>query len=122
MTVGIIVQTRTGSTRLPGKVMMKADDKLLMIDYVINQLKHSKLHDEIVVANTNLEQDDVIFDYSIYNILSEETITFNADTNNTYAFNILNQYNKEPIGRRRYLLNFFIGKKLNNLIETIGDF
>ena len=63
MTVGIIVQTRTGSTRLPGKVMMKADDKLLMVDYVINQLKHSKLHDEIVVATTNLEQDDVIFDY-----------------------------------------------------------
>jgi len=63
MTVGIIVQTRTGSTRLPGKVMMKADDKLLMIDYVFNQLKHSKLHDEIVVATTNLKQDDVIFDY-----------------------------------------------------------
>ena len=34
-----------------------------MIDYVINQLKHSKLHDEIVVATTNLKQDDVIFDY-----------------------------------------------------------
>ena len=49
MTVGIIVQTRTGSTRLPGKVMMKADDKLLMVDYVINQLKHSTLHDEIVI-------------------------------------------------------------------------
>ena len=63
MTVGIIVQTRTGSTRLPGKVMMKADDKLLMIDYVINQLKHSKLHDEIVIATTDLKQDDVIFDY-----------------------------------------------------------
>jgi len=63
MTVGIIVQTRTGSTRLPGKVMMKADDKLLMVDYVINQLKHSKLHDEIVIATTDLKQDDVIFDY-----------------------------------------------------------
>ena len=44
MTVGIIVQTRTGSTRLPGKVMMKADDKLLMIDYVIDQLKNSHTH------------------------------------------------------------------------------
>ena len=63
MTVGIIVQTRTGSSRLPAKVMMKADDEFLMIDYVINQLKHSKLHDEIVVATTNLKQDDVIFDY-----------------------------------------------------------
>ena len=63
MTVGIIVQTRTGSTRLSGKVMMKADDKLLMVDYVINQLKYSKLHDEIVIATTDLKQDDVIFDY-----------------------------------------------------------
>ncbi len=63
MTVGIIVQCRTGSSRLPAKVMMKADDEFLMIDYVINQLKHSKLHDEIVVATTNLKQDDVIFDY-----------------------------------------------------------
>jgi len=26
MTVGIIVQARTGSSRLPAKVMMKADD------------------------------------------------------------------------------------------------
>ena len=39
MTVGIIVQTRTGSSRLPAKVMMKADDEFLMIDYVINQLQ-----------------------------------------------------------------------------------
>ena len=63
MTVGIIVQTRTGSSRLPAKVMMKADDKLLMIDYVINQLKHSKLHDKIVIATTDLKRDDVIFDH-----------------------------------------------------------
>ena len=63
MTVGIIVQSRTGSSRLPAKVMMKADDKSLMIDYVINQLKHSKLHDEIVIATTDLKRDDVIFDH-----------------------------------------------------------
>jgi len=63
MTVGIIVQSRTGSSRLPAKVMMKADDEFLMIDYVINQLKHSKLHDEIVIATTDLKRDDVIFDH-----------------------------------------------------------
>ncbi len=63
MTVGIIVQSRTGSSRLPAKVMMKADDKSLMIDYVINQLKHSKLHDDIVIATTNLQRDDVIFNH-----------------------------------------------------------
>jgi len=63
MTVGIIVQSRTGSSRLPAKVMMKADDESLMIDYVINQLKHSKLHDQIVIATTDLKRDDVIFDH-----------------------------------------------------------
>ncbi len=64
MTIGIIVQTRTGSTRLPAKVMMKADDKLLMIDYVINQLKNSKLCDEIVIATTDLQQDDAVFNHA----------------------------------------------------------
>jgi spore coat polysaccharide biosynthesis protein SpsF len=63
MTVGIIIQTRTGSTRLPAKVMMKADDKFLMIDYVINQLQHSKLSDKIVIATTDLDQDNVIYEY-----------------------------------------------------------
>ena len=78
MTVGIIVQTRTGSSRLPAKVMMKADDEFLMIDYVINQLKHSKLHDEIVVATTNLKQDDVIFDY----VTNRNILCFRGDEKN----------------------------------------
>ena len=60
MTVGIIVQSRTGSSRLPAKVMMKADDKSLMIDYVINQLKHSKLHDDIVKATINAATSDSV--------------------------------------------------------------
>ena len=78
MTVGIIVQTRTGSSRLPAKVMMKADDKFLMIDYVINQLKHSKLHDKIVIATTDLKQDDVIFDH----VTSRNTPCFRGDEKN----------------------------------------
>tara|TARA_B100001778_G_C18513767_1_gene595471 strand:- start:327 stop:1148 length:822 start_codon:yes stop_codon:yes gene_type:complete len=35
---------------------------------------------------------------------------------------IWNEYQKEPVGQRRDLLNFFVEKKLNNLIETIGEF
>ena len=35
---------------------------------------------------------------------------------------IWEEYKKEPQGKRRDLLNFFVEKRLNNLIETIGDF
>jgi len=35
---------------------------------------------------------------------------------------IWEEYRKEPQGKRRDLLNFFVEKRLNNLIETIGDF
>ena len=35
---------------------------------------------------------------------------------------IWEEYQKEPEGKRRDLLTFFVEKKLNNLIETIGDF
>ena len=57
-----IIQARTGSTRLPGKVLMKLDEKNTVLDYVINQLSFSKLIDKMIIATTNLEQDDVIED------------------------------------------------------------
>ena len=60
MKIGIIVQTRMGSTRLPGKILMKADERDVMLDYSINQLKHCKNSDELIIATTNLERDDVI--------------------------------------------------------------
>ena len=49
-----------GSSRLPGKVMMKADEKNLMIDYTINQLNNCKNHNKIIIATSNLQRDDVI--------------------------------------------------------------
>tara|TARA_Y100000593_G_scaffold20210_1_gene40584 strand:- start:2417 stop:3259 length:843 start_codon:yes stop_codon:yes gene_type:complete len=45
-----------------------------------------------------------------------------AETPPNICEDIWNEYQKEPKGQRRDLLNFFIEKKLNNLIETIGDF
>ena len=35
---------------------------------------------------------------------------------------IWNEYQKEPEGQRRDLLNFFVEKRLNNLMECLGDF
>lgn len=61
--IGCIIQARMGSTRLPGKVMMNVDETNPVIYYVIKQLQYSKLLDDIVVATTNLRQDDVIEDF-----------------------------------------------------------
>ncbi len=52
-----------GSNRLPGKVMMKVDGKNPIIYYVITQLENCKNLDKIIVATTNLKEDDVIYDY-----------------------------------------------------------
>ena len=61
--IGCIVQARMGSSRFPGKVMMKIDDKYPVIYYVIEQLKHCNFLDEIVVATTVLKEDNVIENY-----------------------------------------------------------
>jgi spore coat polysaccharide biosynthesis protein SpsF (cytidylyltransferase family) len=55
-----IIQARTGSTRLPKKVIQKIDNNLTVLDYVINQVKCSKKIEKIVVATTDLIEDDVI--------------------------------------------------------------
>ena len=62
--IDCIIQARMGSTRLPGKVLMLLDKKYTVLDYVINQLKHSKLLGKIIIATTNLEEDDMIVDFA----------------------------------------------------------
>lgn len=52
MKVIAITQARIGSTRLPGKVMMKIGGKTLL-DIHLERLKQSKKIDDIVVATTN---------------------------------------------------------------------
>ena len=60
VTIGCIIQARMGSTRLPGKVLRKLDNKNTVLDYVINQISHCKSIDKIIVATTNLKEDDKI--------------------------------------------------------------
>ena len=57
--IGCIVQARMGSSRLPGKVMKKIIDGYLL-DYVIKQLLSSKKIQKIIVATTDLVEDNVI--------------------------------------------------------------
>ena len=58
--IGCIVQARMGSSRLPGKTLLKIDDKNTVLEFGINQLTSSNLLDKIIVATTNLKSDDVI--------------------------------------------------------------
>ena len=58
--IGCIIQARMGSSRLPGKVMKLVDEKNTVLNYVVNQLKHCKFLEQIVVATTTLDEDDVI--------------------------------------------------------------
>ena len=65
-----VIQVRMGSTRFPGKIMMKLDEKFTVLDYVIRQLSHSKLLENIIIATTNLEQDDTVVQYAKDNDLA----------------------------------------------------
>jgi spore coat polysaccharide biosynthesis protein SpsF len=60
-----------GSTRLPGKVMQKIDNTSTVLDYVINQIRFSKRIDKIIVATTNLIEEDIICEH-----LSSKKIQF----------------------------------------------
>ncbi len=59
MKIGAIIQARIGSTRLPGKVMMKLEGKTVL-EHVIERVTQSKLINEIVIATTIHERDSVI--------------------------------------------------------------
>jgi glutamate-1-semialdehyde 2,1-aminomutase len=54
-----IIQAYMGSTRLQGKVLMPLAGKPVLW-HVVNRLRHAKCLDQVVVATTTEEQDDVI--------------------------------------------------------------
>ena len=59
MRVNAIIQARCGSTRFPEKVFADIDGKPLLW-HVVNRLKYTRKIDEIIVATTKNEKDDVI--------------------------------------------------------------
>lgn len=54
-----IIQARMGSTRLPGKVLMKVGG-ITVLEYTIKRIQRSKKINKIVVATTNEKEDDAI--------------------------------------------------------------
>lgn len=64
MKVGAIIQARMGSTRLPGKVMMKIKGKSVL-EHVIDRVSQSEKVDEIIIATTTEDCDNVIVDEAL---------------------------------------------------------
>jgi len=60
--VGIIVQARMGSSRLPGKVLKTLSQEETVLDVLIKRLKLSKRVDEIIIATTKKKGDSLIID------------------------------------------------------------
>jgi len=54
-----IIQARMGSTRLPGKIFKKIHQREIL-DYVVTRVNKSKEIDEVVIATTVREKDDII--------------------------------------------------------------
>jgi len=57
-----IVQARYSSTRFPGKILKKINNKLTVLEFLVNRLKESKLLSKIVVACSENEKDKKIID------------------------------------------------------------
>ena len=60
MNIGVVIQARLGSSRLPGKTLMNVDSSHTVLEYVIQQLSHSKFSEKIFVATTTNSEDDEI--------------------------------------------------------------
>ncbi len=60
MKKGIILQARTSSTRLPGKVLRRLPNNLTVLETIVERLKKSKKIDEIIVATSKNKNDDII--------------------------------------------------------------
>ncbi len=59
--IAAVIQARVGSTRLPGKVLMKLGTKTLL-EHVIERVQASRLVEDIIVATTTSPQDKPILD------------------------------------------------------------
>ena len=64
MSVGVIIQARMGSTRLPGKVLKPIAGKALL-DHVLGRLSVLAYPVKVVVATSDLPQDDAIVQHCL---------------------------------------------------------
>ena len=66
--IDAIIEARMGSSRLPGKVMLKIN-KLPMIELLVDRLRQSKEIRKIIIATTIDKKDRVIVNWAKKNFL-----------------------------------------------------
>jgi len=82
MNIGIIVQARTGSKRLPSKILLKIDNKRIL-EHLIKRLKKIKIKNKIIIATTKNKSDKIINKIAQNN----DCYTFNGP-----SLNVLKRY------------------------------
>ena len=97
---GAIIEARFGSTRLPGKVMLKVNNQPLIFQ-LIKRLKFVKNLDQIIVATTLNKKDDVICDF-----LKKNKIKFFRGSEDNVVDRVLNAAKKF---------------KIKNIVQITGD-
>lgn len=60
--IDVIIQARMGSTRLPGKVMKKIEDKVVL-DHVIDRVSRAKNIRNVIICTSTLENDNIISEH-----------------------------------------------------------
>ncbi|MBK1637353.1 cytidylyltransferase domain-containing protein, partial [Rhodovulum adriaticum] len=63
MNIGIIIQARLKSTRLPGKVLKELKGGTVL-SHVVNRMRNVRNADKVIVATTVEESDDPIYEYA----------------------------------------------------------
>ena len=82
MKIGVIIEARMSSTRLPGKVLMKVNNKS-MLQLIIDRVNVIKKIDTTIVATTINKKDDPITAFTkIYN--SQALFTSRGDESGTH--------------------------------------
>ena len=59
---GIIIQARTGSSRLPGKILKVIHDRTLL-DHIIDRLAALRAEAVVVIATSTLPGDDAVEEF-----------------------------------------------------------
>lgn len=94
MKIICIVQARMGSERLPGKVMKDLLGKP-MIEYTLTRLKCCKYIDDIILATTDKEEDDILakyvsnLGYNVFRGSENDVLKRYKDTNDLYEGDVV---------------------------------